>query len=570
VVASLVLGFSIILLPKTTFSLVPPAPDEVWVDDDGPDNGYDHFDTIQEGIDAVADGGTVHVAAGTYNGSVTINKNVNLLGKGNPIIKCPATPEDAYIQESSHYFEYIIGVFGGTYNTGEDKWEGAGTINVSISGFEIDGQNNGTGTPHYFVGVLWRNATGKFRNCSIHNMYGPSGDGSGEQTFGILVYGDSNVTVAENTIKDFSRGGIVANGDLGTLPDPVATIENNIIYGNGLEDATGWWAENGIQIGWGATGTVKENEVYDCMCNNPGWASSGIIVTGTGDVVVEDNDVHDNDDGITVVGYEDYKNAPCHDITIKNNQVYSNLYGIDAEANVDHVTIDGNIVHDNDYDGIDVWAYVNVWGIETSYPNNITIQNNEIYNQGSCGVYLSDVCDNISISQNDIYNNEEGIYLDNYYGTDSDAAIHYNNIHNNIYYGVWNNGSILVDAENNWWGANDGPSGVGPGSGDAVSGNVDYTPWLRKVESTTTPYGDVLLYITPGGSPAEWRVVIPSKGYDTGWMPFDRFRSSRGCMWGYYADKRYKFIFDYYSSGRYHVIFYDRRNGVSLKLAGRG
>jgi len=53
-------------------------------------------------------------------------------------------------------------------------------------------------------------------------------------------------------------------------------------------------------------------------------------------------------------------------------------------------------------------------------------------------------------------------------------------------------------------------------------------------------------------------------------MPFDRFRSSRGYMWGYYADKRYKFIFNYYSSGRYHIIFYDRKEGISLKLAGRG
>jgi len=37
---------------------------------------------------------------------------------------------------------------------------------------------------------------------------------------------------------------------------------------------------------------------------------------------------------------------------------------------------------------------------------------------------------------------------------------------------------ILVNAECNWWGAVDGPSGVGSGSGDAVSGYVDFEPWL--------------------------------------------------------------------------------------------
>jgi hypothetical protein len=30
----------------------------------------------------------------------------------------------------------------------------------------------------------------------------------------------------------------------------------------------------------------------------------------------------------------------------------------------------------------------------------------------------------------------------------------------------------------NWWGAANGPSGVGPGDGDMVSEYVIYTPWL--------------------------------------------------------------------------------------------
>jgi parallel beta-helix repeat protein len=54
------------------------------VDVGGPDNGYDQFDTIQEGIDAVDAGGTVHVAAGTYllSATISITKNLSLLGAG--------------------------------------------------------------------------------------------------------------------------------------------------------------------------------------------------------------------------------------------------------------------------------------------------------------------------------------------------------------------------------------------------------------------------------------------------------------------------------------------------------
>jgi len=463
--------------------------------------GAGGYNNIQDAIDNASDGDTIIVNASTYTEQLMINKSINLVGGTGAVIKCPSSPEDVYIQESDHYFEYVIAVLGGTYNSTNDTVYGSGTIHVNISGFEINGSNAGT-ADHYFAGIFIRNAVGNISNNYVHDMYGPSGNGSGEQTFGILAYGNSDLTVYGNTIEDFSRGGIVANGDLvasgdlGALPDPVADIENNVVIGNGLESATDWNAENGIQIGYGATGTVKENEVYDCMCNNPGWASSGIIITGTIEVIVEDNNVHGNDDGITTVGYEDYKNAPCYNITIKNNQVHSNVVGISAEANVNHVRIKNNTIYENDYDGIDIWAYVNMWGKETSYPDNITIQNNKIYNHTYCGIYLSDVYDNISINQNNVHHNGEAVYLDNYYGTDSDADIHYNNIYDNIYYGVWNDGNILVNATLNYWGDATGPYHPtlnSDGLGDNVSDNVEFTPWLDASYPGGQSYTDVFI-----------------------------------------------------------------------------
>src|SRR5207253_937801 len=56
--------------------------------------------------------------------------------------------------------------------------------------------------------------------------------------------------------------------------------------------------------------------------------------------------------------------------------------------------------------------------------------------------------------------------------------INYNNITDNTSFGVRNGQMGILDAECNWWGAADGPGPVGPGSGDNVSPNVDYTPWL--------------------------------------------------------------------------------------------
>ncbi len=64
-----------------------------------------------------------------------------------------------------------------------------------------------------------------------------------------------------------------------------------------------------------------------------------------------------------------------------------------------------------------------------------------------------------------------------------------------------------------------------------------------------------------------WRVTIPSKRYDTGWMPFRRYTKTNNHFWGEYADTRYHFIIDFYSSGRYHIIFDDRVTRISIKIA---
>ena len=59
----------------------------VWVDDDADPGWYDstHFKTIQEGVDAVADGDTVNVANGNYNATsspfVRITKPLSLIGE---------------------------------------------------------------------------------------------------------------------------------------------------------------------------------------------------------------------------------------------------------------------------------------------------------------------------------------------------------------------------------------------------------------------------------------------------------------------------------------------------------
>ena len=43
-----------------------------------------------------------------------------------------------------------------------------------------------------------------------------------------------------------------------------------------------------------------------------------------------------------------------------------------------------------------------------------------------------------------------------------------------------------LDGTNNWWGDPSGPGGLGPGSGDAVTANVDFDPWLTAPPEVVT------------------------------------------------------------------------------------
>jgi nitrous oxidase accessory protein NosD len=63
-------------------------------------------------------------------------------------------------------------------------------------------------------------------------------------------------------------------------------------------------------------------------------------------------------------------------------------------------------------------------------------------------------------------------------GVDPSVQVHCNNIVDNNIYGIQNlDNEANLDATNNWWGDPSGPS-HSPGSGDNVSANVDFEPWL--------------------------------------------------------------------------------------------
>lgn len=85
--------------------------------------------------------------------------------------------------------------------------------------------------------------------------------------------------------------------------------------------------------------------------------------------------------------------------------------------------------------------------------------------------------DQAAITHNAISNpNGSGITV----GRNSRPTITGNDFHANSYYAVYREGKDVLRVPNNYWGAADGPSGAGPGSGDAVNPPVDFRPFQQK------------------------------------------------------------------------------------------
>ena len=120
-----------------------------------------------------------------------------------------------------------------------------------------------------------------------------------------------------------------------------------------------------------------------------------------------------------------------------------------------------------------------------------------------------------TIEHNLIRYNNHGIHI-----TSGTPTIRQNDITGNTDYGVFNYSTTTIDAANNWWGHASGPSGVGPGSGDAVGEHVNYTPWLEapaNPSSNTNPPSSITdLKASAGSEPGTVNLSWSAPGDDGG------------------------------------------------------
>lgn len=218
-----------------------------------------------------------------------------------------------------------------------------GSMTAAQVGGNVSGNLNAVGCD---IGVYYNHShTGQVTNASIHdaNQYGVFVDGmsgnvavnttkshvynigthtaeaytpNGVQTGVGIYYNSVNSTVSPsvvtpgrvqgkisgNTVDDYQKGGIVANGS-----KTDADTDSNVVTGAGPVD---YIAQNGIQMSRGAMGGVTNNTVAANAYTGAGTATSaGVLVYGglgdplTEGITVDSNKLIDNDVAVNFANY---------------------------------------------------------------------------------------------------------------------------------------------------------------------------------------------------------------------------------------------------------------------------
>ena len=289
-----------------------------------------------------------------------------------------------------------------------------------------------------------------------------------------------NLTNGQNVTID----GFTISGDFGVYPNTSTTglsILNNIISGTTRAvslDAPGDGASllnndlfsntRSLHIGSGS-GPHTNLKINGNRFSGP-LADTGIFFSGSSTN--------------TITGFEFKNNMLQHwanmAATITDATVSGNTVSVVGGMQID---LHNSTVSGNSFDGGGLTECIQLFGSQFGLvpSEHVTISGNTFNHCYRYAIQLSPDIHDISITGNEITNGTgDGVNTRDSTLWTVPATIHINlnNITRNSNFGVNNTVSGVLDATCNWWGAVDGPGPVGPGSGDRVSMNVTFAPWL--------------------------------------------------------------------------------------------
>lgn len=306
----------------------------------------DDFGSVQAAVDAASPGDTVYVDGGTYREQVFVGKDLTLVGNGATLEASDSMDSVSIPESAGSTWEPLVFAYGGDLAGGGVS--GPGTVDVSVSGFEIDGRSIQP-TANRKVGIFYRNASGRVSGNSVSQL----GVG-GKETMGILAYGDSSVVVESNDVREFERGGIGANGNGGQHPSPSVVVRNNAVDSGSAPGVA--WGPNGVQIGYGASGRVAGNTIANCRYAETAasrWFGSGVLIFESDGVQVQRNTLQNNDVAVAVSSWGFFRES-ADNCKITRNVVRDALIGVNLRARTfgaGDSSVSNSKVVNNDLDG---------------------------------------------------------------------------------------------------------------------------------------------------------------------------------------------------------------------------
>jgi len=465
----------------------------------------DDYLTIQEAVNHANPGDTIIVAAGTYDEQVAVNRSLTIQGEGDATIVKPSS--------ASKLTTILSGQWGGATK----QIAGIIVANVTLSGsvtiknLKVDctGVTSKPSGADYLAGIFYRETGGVIDSV---NMLGGGAWSGGDRGYGIYLSAVANtvsVEVKGSTITNYDKNGIDAHGNKLTV-----NIHDNTITGRGPLPS-GDEVQNGVVIMDGATGTVNHNTISNMAYQPEAWWSAGILFyEGSGSA--QGNTITNCQIGVM---YQDGGGTASGNTVDGGSVGILGLWAQGTKPGTWTIAFTGNTIskmRDSTLPGEGAGAGASTYDEGASL--TVTIEDNQItagISTGADGICIGDVPEygpagsiTATIRNNVVSGWQHGVDLlssvagatitgntiqDNIAvdsGIHVEAAVNVANVHvnfNNILentntgsYGVYNGGTGTLDAENNWWGSATGPthpSNPG-GTGDKVSDNVDFKPWL--------------------------------------------------------------------------------------------
>lgn len=291
-----------------------------------------------------------------------------------------------------------------------------------------------------------------------------------------VVINGANAGIPGNGVRGAES--IVDGGNTGT---PFVITANNVtINGFTVQNGSNGGFFSGI---WSQTGTQNSSIINNIVTQNAigVWAQCG------GNCLVQDN-LFDSNNQPGPSGGAGISADTTTGLTInrnefrghtQNNPILFQAAGADAHVND---VISNNTIHNNTNGGSAIYALA---------LNNASFMGNDIVADTS-DIRLGGGNHGVMIANNILHSTVGVNVVDDGYGLglNTGVVINRNSLTGHTVAGVDNSTlgqSAFVNATCNWWGAANGPASVGTGSGDPVSANVMFSPWLTTSDLVNNP-----------------------------------------------------------------------------------